>query len=528
MSSKLGALQRPLRLCRATAPWRQAPGSGNSSSSSSINRGQYLSPARVQCRYNTSNASYVSGNNTRFRLRKHVVAKSFKGGPDQPPEKLESDRYVPPGQTNAGEPSFGAGSVHFGPYSIKLQLHGQLKDLDYTHLRDLCTCPTCVDQSTKQRNFQTSQIPLSIQPRSYGVKDGKLILKWRNDLPGFDSEHTSTYTEEQIADASRARRQETPDKHRIFWDRELFENNVRRFDWDDYMNNEEEFTRCMRDLSRFGLVILRGVPDSREMVKQIATKMGPIRNSFYGETWDVRSVQKPKNVAYTDQFLNFHMDLLYMRDPPGYQLLHCLRNSCTGGESLFSDGFRAAKYMHEQMQQEFNVLSRFEVNYGYKNMDQDYQFTRPTFEMLTGNKRLNKQMCIDHINYSPPFQAPFHKASFNHKWNHDYRGYIDAIRTFGNLLEDPKNMYEFKLDPGDCVIFENRRVVHARRSFDTSSGERWLAGAYVDEDAVRSKFRVLIEKHLDTWMESPHAPPDPNDKLQELGEWLKRKKSMDS
>jgi hypothetical protein len=50
------------------------------------------------------------------------------------------------------------------------------------------------------------------------------------------------------------------------------------------------------------------------------------------------------------------------------------------------------------------------------------------------------------------------------------------------------------MNEGDCVIFDNRRVLHARRAFDASKGERWLKGAYVDGDVFFSRVRVLEDR----------------------------------
>lgn len=442
----------------------------------------------------TTEKSAADGADATVR-RKFFVPRSH---PAYPISTLKSDNVV----NVDGEdlPVFNKEGIQLEKTSLNICVNGKRKRLDYAHLRDSCRCPKCVDPSTKQRNIQTSSIPLSIQPRSYGVQDGNLVLHWYNDIPGFGEDHSSVFSEQDLTILSKKPLvSATPDRYQIPWDRDMFERNTRRFDYNDYMNNDEEFARCMRDLSRFGLVILSNVPESREMVEKVATKMGPLRNSFYGETWDVRSVPQPKNVAYTDQFLNFHMDLLYMKDPPGYQLLHCLRNSCSGGESLFSDGIRCAQHLFYRDSAKFDALSSFEVNYGYNNMDQDYQQTRPTFELLPKSEYKNGHMGIEHINYSPPFQAPFRAPG--PEWNQKYREYLEAVELFARLIEDPLHMYEFKLNPGDCVIFENRRVVHARRAFDTSSGERWLAGAYVDSDPLRSKFRILAKNHPELWRE---------------------------
>jgi hypothetical protein len=47
-----------------------------------------------------------------------------------------------------------------------------------------------------------------------------------------------------------------------------------------------------------------------KQVEQVAGRIGPIRETFYGASWDVKSVPNAKNIAYTSLFLGFHMDLM--------------------------------------------------------------------------------------------------------------------------------------------------------------------------------------------------------------------------
>ena len=65
---------------------------------------------------------------------------------------------------------------------------------------------------------------------------------------------------------------------------------------------------------------------------------------------------------------------------------------------------------------------------------------------------------------------------------------------FGDIIGSEKNQFGLTLKEGECVIFQNRRVLHARNAFDAESGDRWLKGAYVDGDVYRSKLRVLRGK----------------------------------
>ena len=69
------------------------------------------------------------------------------------------------------------------------------------------------------------------------------------------------------------------------------------------------------------------------------------------------------------------------------------------------------------------------------------------------------------------------------------------MREFSDLVESEENLYEYRLQEGECVIFNNRRVLHGRRQFDTATGMRWLKGAYIDTDVFMSKYRVLSENH---------------------------------
>ena len=71
------------------------------------------------------------------------------------------------------------------------------------------------------------------------------------------------------------------------------------------------------------------------------------------------------------------------------------------------------------------------------------------------------------------------------------------MRDFSSRVESEENLFEYRLQEGECVIFNNRRVLHGRRQFDTATGMRWLKGAYIDTDVFMSKYRVLSEKFQD-------------------------------
>lgn len=65
-----------------------------------------------------------------------------------------------------------------------------------------------------------------------------------------------------------------------------------------------------------------------------------------------------------------------------------------------------------------------------------------------------------------------------------------AYRLFAELLERPELRLDFRLAPGDCLVFDNTRLLHARTAF-AESGGRHLQGAYADIDGLLSALAVL-------------------------------------
>ncbi|EEP76493.1 predicted protein [Uncinocarpus reesii 1704] len=354
-------------------------------------------------------------------------------------------------------------------------------------LRDACTCSKCIDPSTKQRNFATSDLDMEVAEKDVSIQPDKIVVTWSGSNGDPDGSHISEYSMDQLRSLFQppVPRHKRAGGYRIAWNKESFTRNQHWISFDEYMNDEKKFRGFMRSLYRYGLVFVKDVPESTESVSQIATKMGPLRNSFYGSTWDVRSQPDAKNVAYTNKFLGFHMDLLYMADPPGYQLLHCMSNSLPGGESMFSDTVRAAEQLYRTHRHDYNRLWTTPVRFGYFNDGQRYEYTRPTFE----GDRMGDIKLHNGVEVGPTF-----------------RSWVKAMRVFANSLEKPENVFKLKLNPGECAIFANRRVVHAREAFDLSGSDnqersRWLRGAYVDEDALLSKFEICRAQNPEEWRE---------------------------
>jgi len=159
---------------------------------------------------------------------------------------------------------------------------------------------------------------------------------------------------------------------------------------------------------------------------------------------------------------------------------------------MFSDSFYAAMQVWHEDPSLFNALVNHKTSYHYENAGEHYRKAHATV-VLDPAVRSSDTPTIDHVNWSPPFQAPFALPSSAQDQTSvsQFQAYIAAAKRFAAHAEAPENIFEHRLGQGECVIFNNRRTLHARTAFDVESGERWLKGGYVDTDVFLSRYRVL-------------------------------------
>jgi alpha-ketoglutarate-dependent taurine dioxygenase len=374
-------------------------------------------------------------------------------------------------------------------------------------LRDACVCDKCVDPHSGQKNFGTTDIPDHLPIESCRrLEDASLEVIWGNDVLTTGSLHPSVYSPGSIRAWFNRSREEFPALPNLtIWDKNLFEASPSMVKYDDWVSGGAGFHAALAQLWNYGLVFVDGVPKSEESVVTIATQIGHVIETFYGRTWDVRSKPQAENVAYTSTFLGLHQDLLYTRDPPQIQFLHCLENTCEGGDSIFSDSQRAAKLMRLGPEDLHQALLQKRLRYHYKKDGHFYEQVRRVLE--NGG---------DRVFWSPPFQSPEQLTGKSTTGSEHYATWMKAAKTFRGLLEDEKWLYEYKLKPGQCVIFDNLRVLHGRRKFDTSSGSRWLKGTYVSRDEWRSK---TLTSAQGITAARPERVPSPSTQARKLARW---------
>ena len=69
-----------------------------------------------------------------------------------------------------------------------------------------------------------------------------------------------------------------------------------------------------------------------------------------------------------------------------------------------------------------------------------------------------------------------------------------AHRALLGIASSDEMQFRFRLDAGECQVFDNHRVMHARLGFDPASGRRLLQGCYVCRDDLVSRLALLRRK----------------------------------
>ena len=231
--------------------------------------------------------------------------------------------------------------------------------------------------------------------------------------------------------------------------------------------------------------------------------------SLYGDVFHVTASStetKTNNIAYTNYLLPPHQDLVYYTSPPGFQILHCLSNSSSGGESILIDGLAAAHTYQQLLPNHYKTLTSINATFVKQRTSAHMIYQRP--HIVTTHNNNNED--IVGINWAPPFEGPL-SLSYSLQQQSDYD---DAYMYFQQMVDkyihppihDNDNIikqcrqyahdytWEYKLQPGQMIIFNNQRMLHGRRAFQLNSGKRHFIGGYTDMDDTLNKYRLLLQQ----------------------------------
>lgn len=147
------------------------------------------------------------------------------------------------------------------------------------YLRDSCKCEKCVDPSSKQKNFQTTDIPKDIKAGCVKISpdDGSVEITWENDIPGFEA-HKSYFSREFFDVHSTPY---TLAKSRFqngkpsLWNKKTITRELEYVNYDEYMNTDEGLFRAVRQVSNRSSVLNNYSFYAAAFIRSAARTRGP-------------------------------------------------------------------------------------------------------------------------------------------------------------------------------------------------------------------------------------------------------------
>lgn len=352
---------------------------------------------------------------------------------------------------------------------------GTQADFPFLWLRD--NCPSGFHPQTQERQFDLTGIPTDITIAEVRQDDDDIVLTWSGDG------HVSRYRADWLlahrpgiglADPARI--------EPVLWRGTLDPGTLPRAAARDLMTRDDALLDFLIETKKTGLALVDGMTDDTEAGMAMARRIGFLRETNFGTTFEVMSKPNPNNLAYTSHALPLHTDLANQELPPGFQFLHCLANEAEGGGSTFCDGFAIATDLQRQDPEAFRLLVETAVPFRFQ--DEDYDI-----------RRHHRVIDLDPFGNLQELHFNAHLAGIFDLPADRMEAYYRAYRTLMQMTRSGEYVITTRLKGGEMVIFDNRRVLHGRAAFDPNTGFRHLRGCYVDRGEFDSRIRVLSRTH---------------------------------
>ena len=352
----------------------------------------------------------------------------------------------------------------------------------YYWLRENCHCPKCTHPHAWERTVDFLSIPLDIAPASLEADAEGLHIVW----PHHDSRCDGSFFSWVWLHAHRMERNARLERKRrpISWSRSEWNRQAMSVDFSRVMTSDAGLRELLERVEEAGVALVTGLPSRDLVVLNLAERIALVEGSHFGPHFNVESKPDAENLAYTPRQLYPHNDLPSRRYPPGIQFLHCLRNDAMGGDSVLVDGIACAEALRESDRAAFDLLSTRKVT--FTSIADDWHIVNRATVIdvdedgdIVGT-RLHPAL-VGPVDIEPDWQMAFYRAH----------------RKFLRIASSDEMQLTFRLNAGECQVFDNHRIMHARLGYDPMSGRRLLQGCYVCLDDFVSRLELLRREGRD-------------------------------
>ena len=339
--------------------------------------------------------------------------------------------------------------------------------------------PAGFHKDTNERMTDLTSIPLDISLTKAFIKDDILMLNWS------DSENSTRYNLDWLYHHKPGKRASDPAaiKKRC-WRGGMGTDKLPTAKAKDLLQDDDALATWLENTQSFGLSLVTGLDARHDAGMEVAKRIGFLRETNFGTTFQVQSKPNPNNLAYTSVALPPHTDLPNQELPPGFQFLHCLANEAEGGGSTFADGLAIATDLRANDIEAFNMLSSVSIPFRFYDENTDIRSRKHVITLNLDGKI--SEICFnahiaDFLDIDPKLMKSYYRA---------YGKFMKMTRSNAYLIS-------LRLAGGEMVVFDNRRILHGRDAFNPKTGFRHLHGCYVDRGEFESRLRVLKRRSGD-------------------------------
>lgn len=255
---------------------------------------------------------------------------------------------------------------------------------------------------------------------------------------------------------------------------------------DQSVEGDEALGEWVHDLLRYGIARLRACPTDLDFNLRVGQRIGAVRDTNFGPTWDVKAdislagTSDTNSTANSNLRLGPHTDLPTRETPPGFQFLHCVVNEVAGGFSTMADGLAIVDELENKHPQHYEALTTLNWIFFNRGPGIDHRWSGPMIDLGAPGSPLT-------------LRAFYPVRGFPDMEPADMARAYEAMRVFSKIAAEDRFQMRYPFEPGDIVGFDNRRVLHGRDAYE-SGGCRHLRGIYIDHDEVRSFARVAARR----------------------------------
>ncbi|MEB3182134.1 MAG: TauD/TfdA family dioxygenase, partial [Nostocaceae cyanobacterium] len=267
---------------------------------------------------------------------------------------------------------------------------------------------------------------------------------------------------------------------KILWDKTRIEAESPHYH--DFPNCDR--TDWIKQLFQLGFTLLENMK-LEDLAPFLADNIGPIYHTEYGAFAPVKLKLGGNDLAETGYPLSVHTDYPNRHNPPLLVCFYMVENTVTGGESILVDGFRVAEDFRKHHPEYFDILAQTPIQFQQFYTEFQYYYHRTQTILKLDFQGKIEEIYFGH-SHAYNWGLPFDKMEV----------FYAAYSAFFRYLENPDYQYCFRLQPRNCLLMHNARILHGRKAFSTNSGNRHLEVAYLAWDYFMGRHNFEQFKHL--------------------------------